>query len=53
MDPVQNDDYKLTLLTGSDVVSVGGLNAGNVSFYTIIDQTPKFNIDPFSGIQGE
>jgi hypothetical protein len=52
VDPVQNDDYKLTLLTGSDVVSVGGLNAGNVSFYTIIDQTPKFNIDPFSGIQG-
>lgn len=53
VDPVQSDDdYTLTLRSGSDVVSVGGLDAGRVSLYTITDQTPKFNIDPFSGIQG-
>lgn len=54
VDPVlSNTDYKLTLRSGSDVVSVGGLNAGSVSLYTITNQTPKFGIDPFSGIQGE
>jgi hypothetical protein len=53
VDPVENDDYKLTLRSGSDVVSVGSLDAGQVSLFTITDQTPKFNVDPFSGIQGE
>ncbi|KAF7981883.1 hypothetical protein HWV62_31457 [Athelia sp. TMB] len=53
VDPVESDsDYKLTLLSGSDVVSVAGLSAGKVSLYTITNQSPKFDIDPFSGIQG-
>jgi hypothetical protein len=54
VDPVESDnDYKLTLRNGSDVVSVGGLDAGKVSLYTITNQSPKFNIDIFSGIQGK
>lgn len=46
-------DYTLTLLSGSDYVSVAGISAGKIALYTITDQTAKFDIDPFSGIQGE
>lgn len=53
VDPVESDaDYTLNLLSGSDVVSVAGVSAGNIALYTITNQTPKFDIDPFSGIQG-
>ncbi|KAF7376309.1 Pepsin A [Mycena sanguinolenta] len=41
-----------TLRSGRDTVSVGGLIAPNTSLFLITDQTPKFDIDPFSGIQG-
>lgn len=54
VDPVESDDnYKLTLRSGRDVVSVCDLGAGQVSLFTITDQIPKFNVDPFSSIQGE
>lgn len=54
VDPVSSSNpYSLTLRSGSDVVSVGGLSAGKVSLYTIIKQTATFGVDPFSGIQGK
>ncbi|KXN91062.1 Pepsin A [Leucoagaricus sp. SymC.cos] len=52
VDPVVGANYRLTLRSGTDTVSVGGLDAPNTSLFLITDQTPKFNIDPFSGIQG-
>lgn len=52
VDPVVNDDYVLTVRTGTDTVTVGGVAAEAVSLFTITKQTPKFNIDPFLGIQG-
>ncbi|KDR75228.1 hypothetical protein GALMADRAFT_18662, partial [Galerina marginata CBS 339.88] len=53
VDPVIGANYKLTLRSGRDTVAVGGLSAPGVSLFLITNQTPKFNIDPFSGIQGE
>ncbi|KAF9010503.1 acid protease [Cyathus striatus] len=52
VDPVVGANYKLTLRSGKDTVSVGGLSAPNTNLFLITNQTPKFNIDPFSGIQG-
>lgn len=52
VDPVVGFNYMLTLRSARDTVSVGGLKASNVSLFLITDQTPAFNIDPFSGIQG-
>ncbi|KAK7472672.1 hypothetical protein VKT23_000785 [Stygiomarasmius scandens] len=52
VDPVVNNDYVLHLRSGTDTVTVGGLTSRNVALFLITDQTPKFNIDPFSGIQG-
>ncbi|KAI0630375.1 acid protease [Trametes polyzona] len=52
VDPVVDNDYVLTVRSGTDTVTVGGVSAEGVSLFTIIDQTPKFNIDPFLGIQG-
>ncbi|KAI0823654.1 acid protease [Trametes gibbosa] len=52
VDPVVDDDYVLTLQSGTDTVTVGGVAAKNVSLFTIVEQTPKFNLDPFLGIQG-
>lgn len=52
VDPVIGANYRLTLRSATDTVSVGGLSAPNTSLFLITDQTPKFNIDPFSGIQG-
>ncbi|KAF8070647.1 acid protease [Lyophyllum atratum] len=52
VDPVVGSNYKLTLRSASDTVSVGGLKATAVSLFLITNQTPAFNIDPFSGIQG-
>ncbi|OSD06882.1 acid protease [Trametes coccinea BRFM310] len=52
VDPVVNNDYVLTVRSGTDTVTVGGVAAKDISLFTIIKQTPKFNIDPFLGIQG-
>ncbi|KAI0675319.1 acid protease [Trametes maxima] len=52
VDPVVDDDYVLTIRSATDTVTVGGVAAKGVSLFTIIDQTPKFNLDPFLGIQG-
>jgi len=52
VDPVVGSNYKLNLRGALDTVSVGGLVAPNVSLFLITNQTPTFNIDPFSGIQG-
>ncbi|KAG7098784.1 hypothetical protein E1B28_000691 [Marasmius oreades] len=52
VDPVVGDNYQLTLRSGTDTVTVGGLKSTNVPLFLITDQTPTFNIDPFSGIQG-
>ncbi|THU95408.1 acid protease [Dendrothele bispora CBS 962.96] len=52
VDPVINNDYVLRLRSGTDTVTVGGLTSRNVALNLITDQTPAFNIDPFSGIQG-
>ncbi|KAG6828205.1 hypothetical protein H0H92_008778 [Tricholoma furcatifolium] len=52
VDPVVGSDYQLTLRSGTDTVSVGGLTATDVSLFLITSQTTKFDIDPFSGIQG-
>jgi hypothetical protein len=51
--PVEDPaDWTLTLRSGSDTVTVGGLAAKNVGLYTITKQTEAFFDDPFSGIQG-
>lgn len=47
------DNWTLDLLSGSDVVSVGGVSAGTVSLFTVTHQTTEFDIDPFTGILGE
>ena len=52
VDPVVNDNYVLTVRTGTDTVSVGDVSFPNMSLFTIINQTAPFNIDPFIGIQG-
>lgn len=53
VDPVVDNDYVLQLRSGTDTVSIGGITLPNISLFTITSQTPKFNIDPFIGIQGE
>ncbi|KAF8973138.1 acid protease [Flammula alnicola] len=52
VDPVIGSNYKLTLRSGQDTVAVGGLSAKGVSLFLITNETAKFDIDPFSGIQG-
>jgi len=52
VDPVVGSNYRLTLRSATDAVTVGGHRATNVSLFLITNQTPTFNIDPFSGIQG-
>ena len=52
VDPVIGANYELTLRSGRDTVSVGGLSVPDVSLFLITNQTAKFDIDPFSGIQG-
>ncbi|KAJ4481145.1 acid protease [Lentinula aciculospora] len=52
VDPVVGDNYQLHLRSATDTVSVGGLSSPNVSLFLITEQTPTFDIDPFSGIQG-
>ncbi|KAK7005686.1 pepsin A [Favolaschia claudopus] len=45
-------NYRLTLRSGRDTVAIGNLSAPATSLFLITDQTAKFGIDPFSGIQG-
>jgi len=45
-------NYKLTLRSAKDTVTFGGLSASGVSLFLITSETAKFDIDPFSGIQG-
>ncbi|KAK0225889.1 acid protease [Armillaria fumosa] len=52
VDPVVGANYRLTLRSATDTVSIGGFEVPNVSLFLITDQTPAFAIDPFSGIQG-
>ncbi|KAI0690547.1 aspartic peptidase domain-containing protein [Cytidiella melzeri] len=52
VDPVVGDNYELQLRSGTDTVAVGGISVANVSLFLITTQTPAFDIDPFSGIQG-
>lgn len=52
VDPVVGSNYKLNLRGGRDTVTVGGLKVANVALNLITNQTPAFNVDPFSGIQG-
>lgn len=51
--PVIGDNTQLTLLSAFDTVVVGGLSSPNVSLFLITEQTPTFNVDTFSGIQGQ
>ncbi|TCD69400.1 hypothetical protein EIP91_007747 [Steccherinum ochraceum] len=53
VDPVIGNNWQLTLRSGTDTVSVGGLTAKSVSLFVITNQTPTFAPDPFDGIQGE
>ncbi|KAJ7138311.1 acid protease [Mycena epipterygia] len=52
VDPVIGDNYRLDLRSATDTVSVGGLVAPATELFLITNQTEKFGIDPFSGIQG-
>ncbi|KAJ7755367.1 acid protease [Mycena maculata] len=52
VDPVVGDNYQLTLRSGTDTVAVGGLSAPATDLFLITKQTAKFDINPFSGIQG-
>jgi hypothetical protein len=52
VEPVVGNNTALTLRSATDTVSIGGLSASNTSLLLITHQTPNFNIDPFSGIQG-
>ncbi|CDO70556.1 hypothetical protein BN946_scf184579.g12 [Trametes cinnabarina] len=52
VDPVVNNDYVLTVRNGTDTVTVGGVAAKNIPLFTILKQSPKFDIVPFLGIQG-
>ncbi|KAJ3480344.1 hypothetical protein NLI96_g8429 [Meripilus lineatus] len=52
VDPVIGNNWQLTLRSGRDTVSVGGLSVPAVSLFVITNQTPTFAPDPFDGIQG-
>ncbi|KAJ7669356.1 acid protease [Mycena polygramma] len=52
VDPVVGANYKLTLRAAQDTITVGGLVAKKMPIKLITKQTAKFEINPFSGIQG-
>ncbi|OBZ68307.1 Cathepsin D [Grifola frondosa] len=52
VDPVVDNNYVLTIRSAKDTVSVGGLDAGVIDLFTVVNQTAAFDIDPYSGIQG-
>ncbi|KAF5351861.1 hypothetical protein D9756_007543 [Leucocoprinus leucothites] len=51
VDPVVGDNYRLTLRSATDTVSVGGLSAPSTALFLITDQTPTFNINPSVGFK--
>ena len=52
VDPVIGNNWQLALRSATDTVTVGGISVPDVSLFLITDQTPTFDPDPFSGIQG-
>ncbi|KAF9023230.1 acid protease [Hymenopellis radicata] len=52
VDPVVGNNTQLELRSAVDTVTVGGLTTTDVDLFLITSQTPNFDIDPFSGIQG-
>ncbi len=52
VEPVVGDNTQLQLRSAVDTVTVGGLTTSDVNLFLITKQTPNFDIDPFSGIQG-
>ncbi|KAJ7488290.1 acid protease [Mycena latifolia] len=52
VDPVVGANYRLDLRQATDTLGIGGLSAPGVTIFLITNQTAKFAIDPFSGIQG-
>ncbi|KAJ7497535.1 acid protease [Mycena latifolia] len=52
VDPVVGSNYRLTLRSATDTVRIEGLTAPATKLFLITNQTAKFGIDPFSGIQG-
>ncbi|OCH90671.1 acid protease [Obba rivulosa] len=53
VDPVLSpEEYELTLLNGTDTLTIGGHTLPNQQIFTIINETEKFLTDPYSGIQG-
>ncbi|KAF4621422.1 hypothetical protein D9613_001022 [Agrocybe pediades] len=53
VDPVIDNDYTLTLRSAKDTIGlVGGFQAKDMDVFLIVNQTEKFDIDPYSGIQG-
>ena len=53
VDPVIGNNWRLTLRSARDTVSIGTLSVPNVNLFLITNQTPTFGPDPFSGIQGK
>ncbi|KAF4620824.1 hypothetical protein D9613_000878 [Agrocybe pediades] len=53
VDPVIDNDYSLTVHTAADTIGlVNGFSAPDIEILLIINQTTKFDIDPYDGIQG-
>ncbi|KAF4620730.1 hypothetical protein D9613_001014 [Agrocybe pediades] len=53
VDPVIDNDYSLTLRAAKDTIGlVGGFQAKDIDVFLIVNQTEKFDIEPYSGIQG-
>jgi hypothetical protein len=52
VDPVVGDNYKLTLRSARDTITVGGLSAPNVDMFLVTNQTRPFDRNPYSGILG-
>ena len=50
--PVIGNNTQLSLQSGVDTVSIGGVSVKNASFFLITAQTEVFSIDPFDGIMG-
>ncbi|KAF8986341.1 acid protease [Cyathus striatus] len=52
VEPMVNHNLNMTLTNGRDTVSIGGLSAPETDVLLITHQSPKLNLDPYSGIQG-
>lgn len=53
VNPAIGDEYTLTLRNATDVVGIGNASVPNVEFFQVVEQTEAFDLDPYSGIQGE